>query len=169
MKRLIAALPLFLAGSLTAAAGESAAAPGFTAKPVASKAGDRVKIDFAVSRETDVAVFIEDAKGQVVRHLAAGVLGAKAPAPFKPGLAQSLEWDGKADWGKPTPAGPFKVRVALGLGARYDKVLASDPQNIGGPRALAAGPDGTLYVCASAGASLPNWGTERIVALDRDG
>jgi DNA-binding beta-propeller fold protein YncE len=153
----------------SALAGEPAAPPKFTAKPAAAKAGDRVKIEFAVDRETDVAVFIEDAKGQVVRHLAAGVLGKNAPAPLKPGLAQSVEWDGKADWGKPAPAGPFKVRVALGLGAKYDKVLASDPQNIGGPKALAVGPDGTLYVCASAGAALPNWGTERIAALDRDG
>ncbi|HOX07953.1 MAG TPA: hypothetical protein PK280_16255 [Planctomycetota bacterium] len=188
MRLLIATAGLF--GALTASAcpaGEPAAPPTFTAKPTAAKAGEVVKIDFAVSRETDVAVFIEDGAGKVVRHLAAGVLGPKAPAPFKPGLAQSLEWDGKADWGRQvseargqgagssagpgplTPVPPLRVRVALGLGAKYDKVLASDPQNIGGPRALAAGPDGTLYVCASAGAALPNWGTERVVALDREG
>ncbi len=167
---LCALLALGLAAeAVRALSAEPSAPPKFTASPTATKAGDAVRIDFAVDRETDVAVFIEDAKGKVVRHLAAGLLGPKAPAPLKPGLAQSLEWDGRADWGKPAPAGPFRIRVALGLGAKYDRVLASDPQNLGSPRALAAGPDGTLYVCAGTGAALPNWGSERIVAIDRDG
>jgi hypothetical protein len=49
-------------------------APQFTKKPAATRAGDKVTIDFAVNRATDVAVFIENAKGEVVRHLVAGVL-----------------------------------------------------------------------------------------------
>src|SRR5262249_13617806 len=94
----------------------------FAAKPTATKtAGGKVRIEFAVSRETDVTVAIEDAGGKVVRRLVSGVLGNNPPAPLKPGLAQSIEWDGKADWGKAAPSGPFKVRVMLGLGAKYDK------------------------------------------------
>ncbi len=55
------------------------AAPRFVAKPVATKSDEQVKIEFAVSERTDVAVFIEDAHGRIVRHLVAGVLsGAKA-------------------------------------------------------------------------------------------
>jgi hypothetical protein len=164
-------LGLWLCGA--AAAGE-AQPPKFAVKPTAAKAGDAVKIEFAVDRETDVAVFIEDSQGKVVRHLVAGVLGPKAPAPLKPGLAQSVEWDGKADWGKPAPAGPFKVRVALGLGAKYDKLVASDPLAMGGvsgpPQlALAVGPDGTAYVVTGIGAPVVNFSGQRLLAVNRDG
>ena len=49
----------------------------FSAPPSVKKLGDQVQIDFAVSAATDVEVSILDAKGAVVRHLAAGVLGGK--------------------------------------------------------------------------------------------
>jgi hypothetical protein len=52
--------PLLLAGPLVMAV-EPPTPPSFTKKPVAAKAGDKVKIDFAVDRETDVAVYVEDA------------------------------------------------------------------------------------------------------------
>ncbi|HOX06706.1 MAG TPA: hypothetical protein PK280_09905 [Planctomycetota bacterium] len=151
--------------------GEAApAAPSFTAKPTATKAADgKVKIDFAVSRETDVTVCIEDANGRPVRHLVSGVLGKNPPPPLKPGLAQSIEWDGKADWGKPAPAGAFKVRVMLGLGAKYDKEVVAEPLSIGAIQTIAAGPDGTLYAVVGAGSSVPNWPSQRVVAINRDG
>jgi hypothetical protein len=145
------------------------APPAFTKKPTAAKAGDKVKIDFAVDRETDVAVFIEDGGGKIVRHLVAGVLGKNPPPPLKPGLAQSLEWDGQADYGKPAGAGPFKVRVALGLGAKYDKVVASEPQNIGAVNSLGVGPDGTLYVVHTIGSVGPGWPSQVLTAFNRDG
>jgi hypothetical protein len=146
------------------------AAPKFTTKPTAAREGDKVRISFAVDRETDVAVFVEDGGGQVVRHLAAGVLGQNAPAPFKPGLAQSVDWDGKADWGKPAGAGPFRVRVALGLGAKFGSVVAEERQNFGGSiRGLTVGANGELYVLSSVGAAVPNWGTEQLTAADRQG
>jgi len=142
----------------------------FVEKPTATKAGDKVKIHFSVSREADVAVFVEDAGGKVIRHLVAGVLGKNPPPPLKANsLEQSVEWDGKADWGKPAGAGPFKVRVALGLAAKYDKQIVADTQSIGDVQAMVAGPDGTLYVVAGAGARVPNWGSQRLIALGRDG
>src|SRR5689334_21625417 len=114
---IVPALVLVLLTCLTAQGSEPTAT--FTKRPVATKTGDRVKIEFAVNRETDVSVFIEDSASKTIRHLVAGVLGKNPPAPLKPNsLDQSIEWDGKADWGKPAGAGPFKVRVALGLGAR---------------------------------------------------
>ena len=69
------------------------------APPTAECAGDRVSVSFTVSEATDVEVAVLDAKGHVVRHLAAGVLGGKnpPPPPLKPGLAQALVWDGKDD------------------------------------------------------------------------
>jgi len=145
------------------------APPAFTKKPAATKAGDKVKIEFAVDRETDVAVFIENAKDEIIRHLVAGVLGKNPPAPLKPGLAQSVEWDGQADYGKPAEGGPFKVRVALGLGAKYDKVAKSDPLGLGGIRSLAVGRDGTLYVLMATGGGWPNGTGDVLVALNRDG
>jgi hypothetical protein len=92
----------------------------FSAKPDARKAGDNVKITFAVSGPTDVEVAVLDAGGKVVHHLAAGVLGGKIapPAPLKAGLAQELVWEGKDDLGRPAGAGPFTVRVRAGIGAK---------------------------------------------------
>jgi hypothetical protein len=119
----------------------------FAKVPAATREGDKTRIEFAVDRETDVAVFIEDAKGQVIRHLVAGVLGRNPPPPLKAdSLAQSVLWDGKADYDRDGGPGPFKIRVALGLGARYDKVLASDPMTLGQINALAIGPGGTAFV-----------------------
>jgi hypothetical protein len=173
--KLIALLMLAMTVCLSAA---HAAAPKFTQEPVARKRGVGATIEFAVDRETDVAVFIENAAGKVVKHLVAGVLGPNAPAPLKSNsLSQSIEWDGKADYGrsieltagKPGYRGPFKVRVALGLGAKFDKIIARDPQNVDYILCIATGPDGTLYVLSSIGAAVPNWQTDGLVALDREG
>ena len=76
-----------LAGIVLATAvhsGEALPPPAFTVKPTAVKAGDRVRIEFAVNRETDVAVSMEDAGGKVVRHLVAGVLGKNPPSSRSP-------------------------------------------------------------------------------------
>src|SRR6185369_18032005 len=97
-----------LASAILSSSVAADAPPAFTKKPTAVKAGDMVKIEFTVDRETDVAVHVEDADGKTVRHLAGGVLGKNPPEPLKPNaLAQSLEWDGKADYGKPAAGGPF--------------------------------------------------------------
>ena len=155
---------------LGAAFAAEPAPPKFAAKPTATKAGDKVKIEFAVDRPTDVAVFVEDAKGRIVRHLVAGVLGQNPPPPLKAGaLAQSVEWDGQADYGRPAGPGPFRVRVALGLSAAFDRVAKSDPLGLGSIRSLAAGPDGTLYVRMSTGGGWPNGTGEMMLALNRDG
>jgi len=155
-------------GLILAAAAAAAGEPGFTAKPMASKDGDGAKISFAVSAPTDVAVFIEDAKGQVVRHLVAGVLGQNPPPPLKPGLAQEIVWDGKADYGKSAAGSPFKVRVALGFGAKCDRIF-SRPELFSGHCTMAVGPDGALYVrevAAPVGGHFPK---RRLAVLNRDG
>lgn len=133
------------------------APPAFTKKPTVTMVGDKTQISFAVNRETDVAVFVEDAGGKIVRHLAAGVLGTNAPAPLKPGLHQELAWDGKDDdgramdltAGKPATGGPFKVRVAAGLGVTRDGTAfgsEATPNDLSNVIGLATGPDGRVYV-----------------------
>ncbi len=113
--------------SLAVQAGAAEAA--FAQKPTVTKAGDKVRIDFSVAAATDVEVSVLDAGGKVACHLAAGVLGAKdaPPAPLKAGLAQSLEWDGRDDYGEVVKGGPFKVRVRAGLGVKLEKIVGGDP------------------------------------------
>jgi DNA-binding beta-propeller fold protein YncE len=143
---------IMLLGGLAAAGEGTAPAPSFTKKPTAARDGDKVKIEFAVDRATDVAVYVEKASGEVVRHLVAGVLGPKAPEPLKAGaLDQSVLWDGKDDDGKPAAGGPFKIRVGLGLkaswgGTAFGEKDQSGPNHITSVSGLAVGPDGRVYV-----------------------
>jgi hypothetical protein len=142
----------FLAGAtiavLTAGAGQGAE-PIFRTKPTATQVGDHVKIAFAVSAPTDVEVAVIDARGKVVRHLAAGVLGGKnpPPAPLQPGLAQELVWDGKDDRGKRTE-GPYQVRTRAGTGIVFGRILADSPYNFNQTmcRGLAVDANGDVYV-----------------------
>jgi hypothetical protein len=164
-KSLLAVYCSLLTLSAALAAGE---APAFAKKPVVTKKGNGAAITFAADRPTDVAVFIEDAGGRIVRHLAAGVLGTNAPAPFRSGsLEQSVVWDGLADYSRPAAGGPCRVRVALGLGAKYDKVLLSDPCALSGINAMATGPDGRIYVMHNVGGAV--WGNSTLRAFHRDG
>jgi NHL repeat-containing protein len=131
-----------------AAAGEAK----FTKEPTATKAGDFVKIEFAIDRETDVAVFIEDGKGTVIRHLVAGVLGKNPPPPLKPNsLEQEIIWDRKDDAGKPV-AGAVTVRVRLGLGAKLNRFIPGSTSHIQTPAtAFGVGKDGEVYVLSNRG------------------
>ncbi len=157
--------------------------PRFAKKPRSTRAGRKVRIEFTADRETDVAVAIIDAKGKVVRHLAAGVLCVKAPAPLKPGLSQTLEWDGKDDLGRPalsSSKGPFKARVSLGLRPAFDGFIGFDPASYNPlraeptpprypVRALATGPKGELFVFYAC-AAMDSWSVATSCAVfSRDG
>ncbi|MCG3180383.1 MAG: hypothetical protein BIFFINMI_02743 [Phycisphaerae bacterium] len=101
----------------------------FAAPPSARRVGSTVEISFAASRQTDMEVAILDAKGRIVRHLAAGMLGGKnpPPPPLKPGLNQILAWDGRDDFGVAAEGGPFHVRVRAGMGVKLDRIVGGDP------------------------------------------
>jgi hypothetical protein len=151
----------------------------FATRPVVKKAGGKTTISFAVSAKTDVEVAILDKSGKVVRHLAAGVLGAKAapPAPLKAGLSQKLEWDGKDDYGEAVKGGPFKIRVRAGMSARLDRIVGGDPyayysKEMGqGDHAawrvtgLEAKSDGKVYVLGNAN----NYGPPALRQYDAEG
>ncbi|MCY3018077.1 MAG: hypothetical protein NTW87_03475 [Planctomycetota bacterium] len=149
-----------LAWGLTASAGEAA----FTAKPTAVKDGDKVKISFTVSAPTDVEVALLNVKDEVVRHLAAGVLGGKKPPPepLKAGLAQEILWDGKDDFGKLATGGPFKARVRSGMGAKLGRFIAQDPYVFGGVDAMVVGDDGNLHISGFVGPANESQKTLRV-------
>ena len=117
---------LICAAAWTMMAAAAAAAepppPTFAKRPAVARDGEGVRIEFAADRETDVAVCIENAKGEIVRHLVAGALGRNPPAPLRPGLAQSLDWNGLDDGGRKAEGGPFRARVGLGLMASWGGV-----------------------------------------------
>jgi len=157
MGRVISAMRPFVALVLivftggTALAAEQAAV--FIGRPTAVRDGKKVKIAFAVKRITDVAVYIEDAKGNVVRHLVAGLLGGNPPPPLKANsLSQVIEWDGKDDDGRQVPVGGCRVRVAAGLRAEYAGTAFGTwrgPDNITSVVGLSVGPGGRLYVLSN--------------------
>ena len=125
----------------------------FSTPPSVAKAGEGATIAFAVSEKTDVEVAVIGANGDVVRHLAAGVLGGEKapPEPLKPGLSQSLTWDGKDDFGKPAKNGPFKVRARAGSQFKFGRFIGEDPYTFGAVDGLGTDEDGNLYISSYAG------------------
>lgn len=121
-------------------------------------------VSFASKGRCDATVAIVGPDGKVLRHLASGVLGKNAPWPFKQdSLAQSVEWNGKDDFGKPAPAG-CKVRVGLGLDATFDKAFGWAPNALRRmPVGMGVDASGRLYVL--------DWiiGKDTLKVFDRDG
>jgi hypothetical protein len=132
------------------------------------------QIAFALTAPVDVTVRILDARGEVVRHLAAGTVGReRAAKPFAAGsLSQKLFWDGKDDAGKEVPATGCRVSLGIGTGAKFDKFILYNPDgfgNIGTPNwsglgGIAVGPKGELYVVQQYGV---HYSTMRV--FDRKG
>ncbi len=139
----------------------------FVQAPTAARDGNKVKITFTVSAPTDVEVAILDAKGQVVRHLAAGLLGKNAPAPFqKNSLSQEIVWDGEDDLGKPAKGALFKARVRIGSRATLEKYLGWDGNTLSPVASLAVGEKGELYVLMRSWVSR---GRTELRVFDRNG
>src|SRR5262249_37353594 len=114
---------------LFGAATAAAAKVEFVKPPQVTRAGDEVSISFAVNESTDVEVAVFDAKGRVVRHLVAGVLGGKnpPPPPLKQGLEQRIVWDCTDDLAKPATGGPFQTRVRAGTSVRFGRMIGGSP------------------------------------------
>ncbi len=146
----------------------SAAEPGFARAPSATNVDGKASISFAVSAKTDVEVAVLDAKGEVVRHLAAGVLGAEKapPPPLKPGLAQELAWDGRDDFGKTAAGGPFKLRVRLGTGVKFGRLIGANPYAMGRVRGVGTDAEGNAYLMTTS-AGTGNF--KQVLMLDPEG
>ncbi|MHC4917019.1 MAG: hypothetical protein ACYTGB_16190, partial [Planctomycetota bacterium] len=165
---------LLLAAALPGAKAGEVGPPrrvSFARKPSARKAGGAVTVEFAASAATDVAVAVLDARGKVVRHLAAGVIGGKSrpPAPLKTGLSQSLTWDGKDNSGKPASGGPFRFRVRLGTRPTFDSFMLYNPDATPGISSLAVGPKGSVYAFYHDITANGNQGGVKLKVLARDG
>lgn len=129
-------------------AGEVEGQCDFAQAPKVEKQEGKWVISFAAKTPCDATVSVVGPDGKIVRHLAAGLLGANAPEPFqRRSLSQRLEWDGKDDAGKPVPAG-CSVRVQLGLKPEFARILCEAPQGLAsrGPLGLAVDKKGVLYV-----------------------
>ncbi|MFC1671927.1 hypothetical protein ACFL01_02205, partial [Planctomycetota bacterium] len=147
----------------------------FTEKPAVKLISkDRYEISFAVEGFCDVTVGLVDEKGVVVRHLASGVLGKNAPAPFqKDTLAQKIYWNGKDDLGTYVKE-PEKltVRVQLGFKPEFDKLLLGKGMKSLTPWVwgIAIGPDGAyVFTKASGGGGPGTDGHVKCRKFDRDG
>jgi NHL repeat-containing protein len=127
----------------------------FTKKPVVTRQGDNITVRFTSKAFCDATVAIEDANGKIVRHLASGVLGKNAPAPFKKGsLEQVIVWDGKDDQGTYIDdKDAVTVRVSLGLKPVFERTLFWSPKKRiapGNRPSFAAAPEG-VYVFEGGG------------------
>ncbi len=147
--------------------GQVAAGVTFTQGPEVE--GQRLK--FAVSKPTDVEIAVLNAAGEIVRHWAAGVLGAEnpPPEPLKQGLEQDLTWDGNDDQGNPAEGGPFSFRVRAGIKPEFDGFPLHHPHNSGRVLGVAAAPEGHIYVFHQHGTANSNQGSHDIKVYDHDG
>jgi len=126
----------------------------FVRKPAVTREGDRVTIAFESKGLCDATVAIEDGQGRIIRHLACGVLGPNAPAPFQENSSkQTLVWDGKSDQGEYVDdKDSCTVRVSLGLKPRFERSLLWEPKRRISPRPalMVARPEG-VYVYEGVG------------------
>jgi hypothetical protein len=140
--RAVAGVMAFLIAAVAAPAGQPTA-PAFAKRPTLTIAGGKTVVSFAADRETDVAVYVEDANGKIVRHLAAGVLGTNAPAPLTSGtLEQNIPWDGKDDFGRvfAPDTGRFRVAVLDSNGNEIANFGACGNQDCCGPESYVLDP-----------------------------
>ncbi len=142
----------------TARAGEAVppAAHLFETDLQVRRNGDGFEISFSLARPIDVTVRITDAGGNVVRHLACGMVGLeKAAAPLSANsLRQTLIWDGKDNEGRPAPAAGLRAVLCAGMRARFDRFILWNPDGFGVlgapnwayPGAIAVGPRGEVHL-----------------------
>jgi len=137
----------------------------FAAPPKVTRQGDRIRIAFETKGFCDVTVAIEDAEGRIIRHLASGVLGPNAPAPFtKDSKKQEVVWDGKNDRGiYVDDKDAHTVRVSVGLRPQFERSLYWAPEKRIGNYAptMCAAPEGVYVV--------EGLGVDHIRLFDHDG
>jgi DNA-binding beta-propeller fold protein YncE len=149
----------------TAAAGADVSLQG---KPAVRSEAGGVRIEFALAAPADVEVAIVGEKGEVLRHLAAGVVGAeKAAPPLAPAsCTQSLIWDRKDDEGRAV-AGKTTVRIRAGMKPALGRIIGDPARLTGKVYGLATDEKGDLYVAS--GGVYDNAPVFSIKVFDRSG
>jgi hypothetical protein len=102
----------------------------FAEKPIIKREADTITISFETKGFCDATLAIEDLEGNILRHLASGVLGENAPLPFQwNSKKQTIIWDGKNDQGNYVKnKESVVIRVSLGLKPQFEKNLFWDPR-----------------------------------------
>lgn len=121
----------------------------FTVQPSLVKAGEAYRVEFGLNEAADIEVAIVDTvSNRIIRHLAAGVLGANPPAPLvKDSLHQVLAWDGKNDMGVDAAAEALLgVRVRAGMSVKLDKMAGGNNYAFRTINGLTADKSGNIYV-----------------------
>jgi hypothetical protein len=139
-------------------------------KPTIKISGKTVEISFKVKKYTDVAVEVIDSKGNVIRHLGAGLLGPNAPLPFKKNSkTQTISWDLKDnDEKKIDPKGKFRVLVKAGLKPAFGRIIGQSGQTLQIIRGLEVDDKGNLIVI-SKGMPLTHRPQLEIKVFNREG
>ena len=126
MKCYFAAIVVVLLAQATALAEELA----WVQKPSLNYEDNTWVVTFELESLSDVEVAIVDpVDSTIVRHLAAGVLGPKAPPPLvADSRVQRIEWDGKDDYGNlVSDKSKMAVRVRAGMSAELEQIVGGDP------------------------------------------
>lgn len=102
----------------------------FEVEPKVTKSSKQVVIEFTTKSFCDVTVAVETKNGDIIRHLASGVLGQNAPSPFLANSKrQTVIWDLKNDQGAyEKNVEELAIRVSLGLKPQYEKSLYWEPK-----------------------------------------
>ena len=121
----------------------------FAKEPTITKKENQYTIEFETKSFCDVTIAVEEENGEIVRHLASGVLGKRPPESFQANsLKQSVIWDGKNDRGEYVKDfASISIRVSLGLSPLFDKNLYWEPKRRQGREApiMQSTPEG-VYV-----------------------
>ncbi|MBL8028348.1 MAG: hypothetical protein JNL74_18130 [Fibrobacteres bacterium] len=152
MKILASLAALFLFTNLVFSA-------SFTSQPSMTRvSADSCTISFAVTENCDVEVsIVNTVDSTIVRHLAAGVLGVSAPAPFvKNSLTQTIGWNSCDDFGNKVmiPDNSLKVRVRAGMSLSLQNLVGDNPYAFTPYRDLhgiVVDAEGYVYVCGNPG------------------
>jgi hypothetical protein len=127
----------------------------FVNDPAIVQNGSTWTVTFEVDEATDVDVsIVNTVDSTVIRHLAAGVLGADPPAPLTANsFAQTLTWDGKDDMGNTVnlAGSSLGVRVRAGMGAVFDRVCGGSPFAFNGTLGIVSDASGHIFVSGGAG------------------
>jgi hypothetical protein len=102
----------------------------FDVKPSVLKHENSYLISFTTKNYCDVSICVVNNEDKILRHIASGVLGDNAPAPFaKNSFKQEIKWDLKDDQGNYLKdLDNIKIQVSLGLKPEFERTLYWDPQ-----------------------------------------